>query len=53
MIDMQLTNEKLLSRGIFMVMEKTGITDQELAKKWLQEHGSVRAAVLAFLASGQ
>jgi N-acetylmuramic acid 6-phosphate etherase len=52
MVDMQLTNEKLIARGIFMVMEKTGVTDELLAKKMLQEHGSVRAAVLAYLSAG-
>lgn len=49
MVDMQLTNDKLISRGIRMVMEKTGLQDESEAAKWLQEHGSVRAAVMAFM----
>lgn len=45
MVDMQLTNRKLVDRGTRMIMEKAGITDYELAKALLLEHGSVRAAV--------
>jgi len=48
MVDMQLTNKKLVDRGTRMIMEKTGITNYELAKHLLLEHGSVRAAVEAF-----
>lgn len=44
MVDMQLTNEKLVQRGIRMVKEQTGATD-ELAKEILLEQGSVRKAV--------
>jgi N-acetylmuramic acid 6-phosphate etherase len=45
MVNMQLTNEKIVDRGVKMVMEKTGITDYEEAKKILFAHGSVKKAV--------
>lgn len=45
MVDMQLTNKKLVDRGTRMIMEETGINDYEWAKKQLMAHGSVRAAV--------
>jgi N-acetylmuramic acid 6-phosphate etherase len=45
MIDMQLSNAKLVDRGTKMIMDETGITDYEKAKSMLLEHGSVRAAV--------
>jgi N-acetylmuramic acid 6-phosphate etherase len=48
MVDMQLTNNKLLDRGAKMVAQDTGLVYQE-AKKLLIEHGSVRAAVEAYL----
>jgi N-acetylmuramic acid 6-phosphate etherase len=44
MVDMQLSNEKLIDRGVKMVMEKTN-QDYETAKKWLIRTGSVRKAV--------
>lgn len=44
MVDMQLTNEKLVDRGTRMIMEATGV-DAETAGKLLAKHGSVRAAV--------
>lgn len=44
MVDMQLSNNKLVDRGIRMIMEETGI-DRDLAEKLLSEHGSVRKAV--------
>lgn len=47
MIDMQLSNHKLVDRGIRMVMEATGV-DQTVAAKLLEEHGSVRKAVEYF-----
>jgi len=47
MINMQLTNSKLVDRGVKMVMEKTGMTDYDQAKKLLQHHGSVKKAVAA------
>lgn len=47
MVDMQLTNEKLVGRGTRMIMEELGI-DAVLAEKLLKEHGSVRHAVEAY-----
>ena len=49
MVDMQLTNKKLVDRGTRMIMEKTGITDYEQAKAMLLQYGQVRAAVDAYL----
>lgn len=48
MVDMQLTNKKLVDRGARMIMEKTGIADYDKARALLLKHGSVRAAVDAF-----
>ena len=47
MVDMQLSNEKLVKRGTKMIMEATGITKDQ-AHALLMKHGSVRAAVEAF-----
>ena len=47
MVDMQLSNNKLVDRGTRMVMEQTGL-DQETAHSLLQKHGSVRKAVESF-----
>jgi len=44
MVDMQLTNHKLVNRGIDMIMEELNI-DQESAEALLNQHGSVRKAV--------
>jgi len=46
MIDMQLSNAKLVDRGTKMVMDQLGNSYDE-ANKLLQEHGSVRKAVAA------
>ncbi len=51
MVDMQLSNEKLVDRGARMIMDETGVDDYEWATKTLLEHGSVRAAVDAYLNS--
>jgi N-acetylmuramic acid 6-phosphate etherase len=48
MVDMQLTNKKLVDRGTRMIMEGTGITDYEEAKRMLLQYGQVRAAVDAY-----
>jgi N-acetylmuramic acid 6-phosphate etherase len=45
MVNMQLTNNKLIDRGTKMVMEKTGITDYDKAKDLLLKSGSVKKAV--------
>lgn len=44
MVDMQLTNHKLVDRGTRMIMDELGI-DQQKAEALLKEHGSVRKAV--------
>ena len=50
MVDMQLSNNKLVDRGVKMVMAETGITEA-YATKLLDQNGSVRKAVEAFLAT--
>lgn len=47
MVDMQLSNNKLVDRGTRMVMQATGL-DYEPAQAMLLKHGSVREAVAAF-----
>ena len=44
MVDMQLSNNKLIDRGVKMIMQELSIAYAE-AEKLLQEHGSVRKAV--------
>ena len=44
MVDMQLSNDKLVDRGTRMVMEETGLAYAQ-AKTLLLEHKSVRAAI--------
>jgi N-acetylmuramic acid 6-phosphate etherase len=44
MVDMQLSNEKLVDRGTRMVMEATGL-DEKTSNELLLKYGSVRAAV--------
>jgi N-acetylmuramic acid 6-phosphate etherase len=50
MVDMQLSNHKLVDRGANMVQEKTGV-EYEIAKELLLTHGSVRAAVNFYLSA--
>ena len=45
MVDMQLSNTKLVERGIKMIMRKTNLNSDE-AKKLLIKHGSVRKAIV-------
>lgn len=47
MVNMQLTNDKLVDRGVKMLMEKLSMTDYEQAKQILQEYGSVKKAIAA------
>jgi N-acetylmuramic acid 6-phosphate etherase len=47
MVDMQLSNNKLVDRGTHMVMSETGL-DEQASAKLLKENGSVRKAVEAF-----
>ncbi len=49
MVDMQLSNHKLVLRAIRMVREATGVSD-EMAADLLEKHGSVRNAVDAIQA---
>jgi len=49
MVNMQLTNDKLVDRGVRMVMDNTGLTDYEQAHQLLIKHGSVKKAVDAWL----
>jgi N-acetylmuramic acid 6-phosphate etherase len=48
MVDMQLTNKKLVERGTQMIMEATGLSDSDLARRLLLKYGQVRAAVSAY-----
>ena len=45
MVNMQVTNEKLVDRGTKMVMEKTGIDNYDKAKDLLLKNGSVKKAI--------
>jgi N-acetylmuramic acid 6-phosphate etherase len=45
MVNMQLTNEKLVDRGVKMLMEKLPLTNYEEAKELLLQNGSVKKAV--------
>ena len=47
MVDMQLTNTKLIERGTRMIMEELGVAREDAAKM-LMQYGSVRKAVDAF-----
>ena len=47
MIDMQLSNNKLVHRGIKMIQEEINV-DEQRAKELLDVHGSVRKAVESF-----
>ena len=47
MVDMQLSNDKLVDRGVKMIMGEIPVT-YEAASKLLMEHGSVRKAVESF-----
>ncbi len=44
MVDMQLTNNKLIDRGTRMIMDELQISEKE-AEQLLKQHGSVRKAV--------
>lgn len=48
MVDMQLSNNKLVDRGTKMLMKNTGLEDYEKAKELLLKHGSVRKATEAY-----
>ena len=48
MVDMQLSNNKLVDRGTKMIMDETGIAEYNKAKEYLLKYGSVRSAVDAY-----
>lgn len=48
MVDMQLSNHKLVGRAVKMILEELGIEDAVLAQSLLDQHGSVRKAVDAY-----
>ena len=45
MVNMQLSNEKLVDRGVKMVMENLAINDYQQAKLLLLKHGSVKKTI--------
>lgn len=47
MVDMQLSNDKLVGRGIRMIMEELGV-DEEKAGQLLKEFGSVRNVIVNY-----
>jgi N-acetylmuramic acid 6-phosphate etherase len=49
MVNMQLTNDKLVDRGTKMLMERIKIADYEKAKHLLLQYGSVKKAADTFL----
>jgi N-acetylmuramic acid 6-phosphate etherase len=46
MVDMRLSNHKLVNRGIKMVMNELKITEKK-AQALIEKHGNVRKAILA------
>ena len=46
MVDMQLSNNKLINRGTKMIAEELGV-DELTAKELLIKHGNVRNAIIA------
>jgi N-acetylmuramic acid 6-phosphate etherase len=52
MVNMQLTNQKLIRRGTKMIADETGL-DSETSKKLLLLHGSVKKALDAFSVKDQ
>ena len=45
MVNMQLTNSKLVDRGVKMVMERLKLQDYDEAKQLLLKHGSIKKAI--------
>ncbi|WP_018612150.1 N-acetylmuramic acid 6-phosphate etherase [Segetibacter koreensis] len=45
MVNMQLTNAKLIDRGVTMIMEQLHLKDYNSAKSLLLKHGSIKKAV--------
>ena len=48
---MQLTNNKLINRGIQMIIDQTNIKDHATAESLLKQYGSVKKAVESFNAN--
>ncbi len=48
MVDMQLSNNKLVDRGTKMLMKNTGLENYDTAKELLLKHGSVRKATESY-----
>ncbi|MGC4103349.1 N-acetylmuramic acid 6-phosphate etherase [Ferruginibacter sp.] len=48
MVNMQLTNEKIVDRGVRMLMEKLGLSEYSEAKELLLKKGSVKKAIESF-----
>jgi N-acetylmuramic acid 6-phosphate etherase len=44
MVDMQLTNNKLINRGARMIMDELNVSEEE-AERLLLKYGSVRKAI--------
>ncbi len=44
MVDMQLSNNKLIDRGVRMIMDEIGVSQNE-AEALLKQYGSVRNAI--------
>lgn len=47
MVNMQLSNDKLIDRGVKMVMERLSLQDYDKARDLLLRHGSVKKAIEA------
>lgn len=45
MVNMQLSNEKLVDRGVHMLMLRSGLKDYDKAKNLLLQHGTVKKAL--------
>lgn len=48
MVNMQLTNEKLIDRGVKMLMQRLNLTEYEKTKQLLLQHGSVKKAAESY-----
>lgn len=45
MVNVMLINDKIIDRGVKMLMERSGMTDYEAAKELLLRHGAVKKAL--------
>jgi len=53
MVNMQLTNDKLVDRGVKMLMERVKMTDYDKAKDLLLKYGSVKKATDSVAGNGR